>query len=180
VREQALQYLRASGSSGDMARSRSKQHLFSSFKVQRQPSLTVEKPGAGSMTSGAVANSFNAASPTASEQFAMNADTRLNMFKMYTSTATLGAGAKLALPTEAQDCALQLDELSQFDLPVSPYALGGETVGPLQVRGWGAFQLKGISVPVPLASLSLAELAGRAQEPKAKKWEFTGPADQER
>eukprot|EP00976_Prorocentrum_cordatum_P016276 326936-Prorocentrum_minimum.AAC.1 len=48
-----------------------------------------------------------------------------------------------------------------------------ESVGPLHVRSWGAFKLKGISVPVSLATLSMQEqvLSESAEPPSATKWE---------
>jgi hypothetical protein len=66
---------------------------------------------------------------------------------------------------------IQFDLDSQFEKEVAVLPIEGnkETVGPVRVRGMGAFVLKGISEPVPLAEVSIPALAKRSKNPKAVK-----------
>jgi len=64
----------------------------------------------------------------------------------------------------------RFDQLSsQFERMLSPVDTAAGLVGPLIVKGYGVYTLKGVPDPKPLVQLSLAYLAGRRQKPEAQR-----------
>mmetsp|Transcript_22081 Transcript_22081/g.48454 ORF Transcript_22081/g.48454 Transcript_22081/m.48454 type:complete len:141 (-) Transcript_22081:19-441(-) len=62
---------------------------------------------------------------------------------------------------------------SQFEQEVGAVPLHdheGESTGDVRIKGMGAFALKGIWEPVPLAEVSVPGLAMRSLMPKAQTW----------
>jgi hypothetical protein len=58
---------------------------------------------------------------------------------------------------------------SQFERVLPPMDTAAGLVGPLIVKGYGVYTLKGVPDPKPLVQLSLAYLAGRRLKPEAQR-----------
>lgn len=115
-----------------------------------------------------VVNVFTSSSQLQSDSYLFRSDmvrTQRNL--------TSGHESYHDMDAETRELLVQFDLNSRFERRPAAQKIAGnaaEMVGPLWIRGMGVFALKGIWEPVPLAEVSVPELAKRSTDPKARKW----------
>jgi len=113
----------------------------------------------------------DAASEGSSSRKVQDSPNSLTQFSDAKKVLALDYMIQFDLDPETLDYMIQFDLDSRFEKEVAVLPIEGnkETVGPVRVRGMGAFVLKGILEPVPLAEVSIPALAKRSKNPKAVK-----------